>query len=254
MVRSYGKRLLPAVILLGLMSTVGTAQDGGVKKFVNQQPGVDARPTLVLAIRTPRSLSKGDIEATLDVIKKELIAEGKEKLTWDEAKVIPSTRQGFEQVQLIVRGDEKADGGNPNAQVRKATLRLPKNGVFEIDCGDPRYSLDSMSLNYGTNQTEKFVVNPDQKDNPLSYNRTHRTYYFEHDEKKYPEAKDYKLKIIKKEATKTKEAEVEETEVMPWPQERENFWVVKLIGWSGDITQINFENDDRWSFALPDAG
>ena len=29
---------------------------------------------------------------------------------------------------------------------------------------------------------------------------------------------------------------------------------VAVIGWSGDITQINFENDDRWSFALPDAG
>lgn len=27
-----------------------------------------------------------------------------------------------------------------------------------------------------------------------------------------------------------------------------------VIGWSGDITQINFENDDRWSFALPEAG
>ncbi|MBC7551911.1 MAG: spermidine/putrescine ABC transporter substrate-binding protein [Cellulomonas sp.] len=29
---------------------------------------------------------------------------------------------------------------------------------------------------------------------------------------------------------------------------------VAVIGWSGDITQINSENDDRWSFALPDAG
>ncbi|HEY8720297.1 spermidine/putrescine ABC transporter substrate-binding protein [Pengzhenrongella sp.] len=27
-----------------------------------------------------------------------------------------------------------------------------------------------------------------------------------------------------------------------------------VIGWSGDITQINFENNDRWTFALPDAG
>ncbi|RYV51801.1 polyamine ABC transporter substrate-binding protein [Pengzhenrongella frigida] len=29
---------------------------------------------------------------------------------------------------------------------------------------------------------------------------------------------------------------------------------VAVIGWSGDVTQINFENDDRWTFALPDAG
>jgi spermidine/putrescine transport system substrate-binding protein len=29
---------------------------------------------------------------------------------------------------------------------------------------------------------------------------------------------------------------------------------VAVIGWSGDVTQINFENDDRWSFALPEAG
>ncbi len=27
-----------------------------------------------------------------------------------------------------------------------------------------------------------------------------------------------------------------------------------VIGWSGDITQINFENDDKWGFALPDSG
>ena len=27
-----------------------------------------------------------------------------------------------------------------------------------------------------------------------------------------------------------------------------------VIGWSGDITQINFENDDKWAFALPDSG
>ena len=27
-----------------------------------------------------------------------------------------------------------------------------------------------------------------------------------------------------------------------------------VIGWSGDITQINFENDDRWEFAIPEAG
>ena len=27
-----------------------------------------------------------------------------------------------------------------------------------------------------------------------------------------------------------------------------------VIGWSGDITQINFENDDKWEFALPDSG
>lgn len=29
---------------------------------------------------------------------------------------------------------------------------------------------------------------------------------------------------------------------------------VAVIGWSGDITQINFENDDRWTFLLPEAG
>lgn len=27
-----------------------------------------------------------------------------------------------------------------------------------------------------------------------------------------------------------------------------------VIGWSGDITQINFESGDRWQFAIPDAG
>ena len=27
-----------------------------------------------------------------------------------------------------------------------------------------------------------------------------------------------------------------------------------VIGWSGDITQINFENGDKWGFALPDSG
>ncbi|WP_336922747.1 polyamine ABC transporter substrate-binding protein [Aquipuribacter sp. SD81] len=27
-----------------------------------------------------------------------------------------------------------------------------------------------------------------------------------------------------------------------------------VIGWSGDITQINFESGDRWEFALPEAG
>lgn len=27
-----------------------------------------------------------------------------------------------------------------------------------------------------------------------------------------------------------------------------------VIGWSGDITQINFENDDKWQFALPESG
>jgi spermidine/putrescine transport system substrate-binding protein len=27
-----------------------------------------------------------------------------------------------------------------------------------------------------------------------------------------------------------------------------------VIGWSGDITQINFENDDKWEFALPESG
>ncbi len=27
-----------------------------------------------------------------------------------------------------------------------------------------------------------------------------------------------------------------------------------VIGWSGDITQINFENDDKWEFAFPDSG
>ena len=29
-------------------------------------------------------------------------------------------------------------------------------------------------------------------------------------------------------------------------------WAV--IGWSGDITQINFENKDQWEFAIPEAG
>ena len=29
---------------------------------------------------------------------------------------------------------------------------------------------------------------------------------------------------------------------------------VAVIGWSGDITQINFENDDQWEFAIPEAG
>ncbi|QTE30571.1 polyamine ABC transporter substrate-binding protein [Pengzhenrongella sicca] len=29
---------------------------------------------------------------------------------------------------------------------------------------------------------------------------------------------------------------------------------VAVIGWSGDITQINFEYDDQWSFLLPEAG
>ncbi|HKG52414.1 MAG TPA: spermidine/putrescine ABC transporter substrate-binding protein [Actinomycetales bacterium] len=27
-----------------------------------------------------------------------------------------------------------------------------------------------------------------------------------------------------------------------------------VIGWSGDITQINFENEDKWDFALPESG
>lgn len=27
-----------------------------------------------------------------------------------------------------------------------------------------------------------------------------------------------------------------------------------VIGWSGDILQLNFENDDKWGFALPDSG
>jgi spermidine/putrescine transport system substrate-binding protein len=27
-----------------------------------------------------------------------------------------------------------------------------------------------------------------------------------------------------------------------------------VIGWSGDILQLNFENDDKWEFALPDSG
>jgi spermidine/putrescine transport system substrate-binding protein len=27
-----------------------------------------------------------------------------------------------------------------------------------------------------------------------------------------------------------------------------------VIGWSGDITQINFENDDKWEFLLPESG
>jgi spermidine/putrescine transport system substrate-binding protein len=27
-----------------------------------------------------------------------------------------------------------------------------------------------------------------------------------------------------------------------------------VIGWSGDITQINFENGDKWKFALPESG
>ena len=27
-----------------------------------------------------------------------------------------------------------------------------------------------------------------------------------------------------------------------------------VIGWSGDITTLNYENGDRWAFALPDAG
>ena len=27
-----------------------------------------------------------------------------------------------------------------------------------------------------------------------------------------------------------------------------------VIGWSGDITQINFESGDKWEFAIPDAG
>jgi spermidine/putrescine transport system substrate-binding protein len=27
-----------------------------------------------------------------------------------------------------------------------------------------------------------------------------------------------------------------------------------VIGWSGDITQINFENGDKWDFALPESG
>jgi len=27
-----------------------------------------------------------------------------------------------------------------------------------------------------------------------------------------------------------------------------------VIGWSGDLTQLNFENDDQWTFRLPDAG
>ena len=29
---------------------------------------------------------------------------------------------------------------------------------------------------------------------------------------------------------------------------------IAVIGWSGDITQLNFENDDRFSFLLPEAG
>jgi spermidine/putrescine transport system substrate-binding protein len=29
---------------------------------------------------------------------------------------------------------------------------------------------------------------------------------------------------------------------------------IAVIGWSGDITQINFENDDKWGFALPASG
>jgi spermidine/putrescine transport system substrate-binding protein len=29
---------------------------------------------------------------------------------------------------------------------------------------------------------------------------------------------------------------------------------VAVIGWSGDITQINFENKDQWEFAIPEAG
>jgi spermidine/putrescine transport system substrate-binding protein len=27
-----------------------------------------------------------------------------------------------------------------------------------------------------------------------------------------------------------------------------------VVGWSGDITQINFESGDKWEFAIPDAG
>ncbi len=29
---------------------------------------------------------------------------------------------------------------------------------------------------------------------------------------------------------------------------------VAVIGWSGDITQINAENDDKWEFAIPESG
>ena len=29
---------------------------------------------------------------------------------------------------------------------------------------------------------------------------------------------------------------------------------VAVIGWSGDITQLNFENDNQWEFAIPEAG
>jgi spermidine/putrescine transport system substrate-binding protein len=29
---------------------------------------------------------------------------------------------------------------------------------------------------------------------------------------------------------------------------------VAVIGWSGDITQLNAENDDRFEFAVPDSG
>ncbi len=29
---------------------------------------------------------------------------------------------------------------------------------------------------------------------------------------------------------------------------------VAVIGWSGDITQINFENDDQWEFIVPEGG
>lgn len=29
---------------------------------------------------------------------------------------------------------------------------------------------------------------------------------------------------------------------------------VAVIGWSGDITQLNFENDDQWAFAIPESG
>jgi len=28
----------------------------------------------------------------------------------------------------------------------------------------------------------------------------------------------------------------------------------RLMAWSGDITQLNFENGDKWTFAIPDAG
>lgn len=29
---------------------------------------------------------------------------------------------------------------------------------------------------------------------------------------------------------------------------------IAVIGWSGDITQINFESGDKWQFAIPESG